>query len=90
VDADDLLVGTDRWRMASLAVENDGSVTMTVVLPGTTKQWRSECVHVGQVTVHISGAGGPALAWSDAADEIFSELYARHALMGNRRGLAGI
>jgi transposase len=27
----DLLVGTDRWRMASLAVELDGSVMMSVV-----------------------------------------------------------
>jgi DNA-binding NarL/FixJ family response regulator len=31
VEADDLLVGTDRWRMASLAVEADGSVMMSVV-----------------------------------------------------------
>jgi transposase len=31
VEAEDLLVGTDRWRMASLAVECDGSVTMSVV-----------------------------------------------------------
>ncbi len=31
VDADDLLVGTDHWRMASLAVERNGSVTMSVV-----------------------------------------------------------
>jgi transposase len=31
VNADDLLVGTDRWRMASLAVELDGSVMMSVV-----------------------------------------------------------
>src|SRR5450759_2929646 len=31
VDADDLLVGTDSWRMASLAVDLDGSVTMSVI-----------------------------------------------------------
>ena len=29
--ADDLLVGNDRWRMTSLAVEPDGSVMMNVV-----------------------------------------------------------
>ena len=29
--ADDLLVGTDRWRMTSLAVEPDGSLMMSVV-----------------------------------------------------------
>src|SRR3982075_2144156 len=29
--ADDLLVGNDRWRMTSLAVEPDGSVMMSVV-----------------------------------------------------------
>jgi hypothetical protein len=31
VNVDDLLVGTDRWRMAGLAVELDGSVMMSVV-----------------------------------------------------------
>jgi len=31
VNVDDLLVGSDRWRMASLAVEQDGSVMMSVV-----------------------------------------------------------
>jgi transposase len=31
VNVDDLLVGSDRWRMASLAVEPDGSVMMSVV-----------------------------------------------------------
>jgi transposase len=31
VNVDDLVVGTDRWRMASLAVGLDGSVTMSVV-----------------------------------------------------------
>jgi hypothetical protein len=31
VNVDDLLVGTDRRRMASLAVEPDGSVMMSVV-----------------------------------------------------------
>jgi transposase len=31
VDVDDLLMGSDRWRMASLAVEPDGSVMMSVV-----------------------------------------------------------
>ena len=29
--ADDLLVGNDRWRMTTLAVEPDGSVMMSVV-----------------------------------------------------------
>src|SRR5437868_14049410 len=29
--ADDLVVGNDRWRMTSLAVEPDGSVMMSVV-----------------------------------------------------------
>ena len=29
--ADDLLVGNDRWRMTSLAVEPDGSVMLSVV-----------------------------------------------------------
>src|SRR6266853_969157 len=31
MDGDDVLVGTDRWRLASLAVERDGSVTLSVV-----------------------------------------------------------
>ena len=31
MNVDDLLVGSERWRMASLAVEPDGSVTMSVV-----------------------------------------------------------
>ena len=31
MNADDLLVGTDRWRMASLAIELDGSVMMSVI-----------------------------------------------------------
>ena len=31
MDADDVLVDGERWRMASLAVESDGSVTMSVV-----------------------------------------------------------
>jgi transposase len=31
VNVDDLLVGSDRWRMASLVVEPDGSVMMSVV-----------------------------------------------------------
>jgi hypothetical protein len=31
VNVDDLLVGNDRWRMASLVVESDGSVLMSVV-----------------------------------------------------------
>ena len=31
MNVDDLLVGSDRWRMASLAVEPDGSVMMSVV-----------------------------------------------------------
>ncbi|MDQ6674302.1 MAG: ISL3 family transposase [Chloroflexota bacterium] len=31
MNVDNLLVGTDRWRMASLAVELDGSVMMSVV-----------------------------------------------------------
>jgi len=31
VNTDDLLVGSDRWRMASLVVEPDGSVMMSVV-----------------------------------------------------------
>jgi transposase len=31
VNANDLLVDGDRWRMASLAIEGDGSVTMSVV-----------------------------------------------------------
>ena len=33
MNVDDLLVATDRWRMASLVVESDGSVLMSVV-PG--------------------------------------------------------
>ena len=31
MNVDDLLVGSDRWRMASLAVEQDGSVMMSVI-----------------------------------------------------------
>jgi transposase len=31
VNVDDLLVGTERWRMASLAIEPDGSVMMSVI-----------------------------------------------------------
>jgi transposase len=31
VNVDDLLVGSERWRMASLAIEPDGSVMMSVV-----------------------------------------------------------
>ena len=31
MNVDDLLVGSDRWRMASLAIEKDGSVMMSVV-----------------------------------------------------------
>lgn len=31
MNADELLLGTDRWRMASLVVELDSSVTMSVV-----------------------------------------------------------
>jgi len=35
VNVDALLVGTDRWRMASLAVEPDGSVMISVVPSAT-------------------------------------------------------
>jgi transposase len=35
VNVDDLLVGSDRWRMASLAIEPDGSVMMSVVPSAT-------------------------------------------------------
>ena len=31
MNVDDLLVGTERWRMASLAIEPDGSVMMSVI-----------------------------------------------------------
>jgi transposase len=52
VNVDDLLVGTDRWRMASLAVEADGSVVMSVIqsagsaicpMCGTTSARRHTC-----------------------------------------------
>ncbi len=31
MNVDDLLVGSNRWRMTSLAVEPDGSVMMSVI-----------------------------------------------------------
>jgi len=42
VNVDDLLVGSDRWRMASLAIESDGSVMLSVV-PNTTSAMCPVC-----------------------------------------------
>lgn len=62
--ADDLLVGNDRWRMTSLAVEPDGSVLMSVVPNAASAMcpcvWVSECS-----TPHLVSTYGIGLALAE-------------------------
>jgi len=63
VNVDDLLVGSDRWRMASLAIEPDGSVMMSVVPSAVSAicppVWDADVSAAYVVSAH---GVGPALA----------------------------
>src|SRR4051812_24372050 len=60
VNVDDLLVGPSRWRMASLVVEPDGSVLMSVVPSGSLQ---SAPYVERRVVGGIRGIGAPHLAF---------------------------